>query len=189
MSDDTKNAKAVLQRNPLNDALDAQSIDRRMRNGGSMTTMTLDDVSNWTQRDSVYWNFAGTMRSVRRHIWLLFFVLPVALPFVFVLAQQFPFRILRCTSRLRDALPNVTDPRVINLVYDVLRLVHNSGDFYSRLCMFRGRFHQAMDEVSELIDSLRIVIGSQQELNHLLETGNTNAVPDLPLHFDRAAHG
>ena len=164
-------------------------FDRRMRTGASMTTMTLDDVSNWTQRDGVYWNLAGMVRSIKRRVWLLFFVLPFALPPVFVLAQLFPFRILSCTRRLRDGLPNVTDPRVIDLVYDVLRLVHNSGDFYSRLCMFRGRFHQAMDEMSELIDSLRIVIGSRPELDHLLETGNTNAVPDLPLHFDRAAHG
>jgi hypothetical protein len=163
-------------------------FDSRMRAGASMTTMTLDDVSNWTQRESLYWNVAAIMRIARRRLLLLLIVIPL-LPPVLVLAQVFPFRILSCTRRLSAALPDVTDVRVLELVYDMLRLVHNSGSFYSRFCVFRVQLHQAMDEVSELIDSLRVVISSQAELNNLLETGTRNAAPDLPLQFDRVAHG
>jgi hypothetical protein len=153
-----------------------------------MTTMTFDDVSNWTQRDSVYWNLAGIMRSARRRLVLLLFVTPL-LPAVFLLAQLFPFKMLSCTRRLNDALPDVTDRRELELVYDMLRLVHNSGVFYARFTMFRRQFHQAMDEVSELIDSLRVVIESHQEMNEVMDAGSRSAAPDLPLHFDRAAHG
>lgn len=156
-----------------------------------MTVVTLQEFSAWTEREGVFWHLAGAIRSAKRARTVLgWLMLPAMLPVAFVLAQIYPFQISRCTNKLKEKLPMVQDVAILVLVRDVLTLMCSLSGVYRRLSLFKGKMHETLDEMDELIDSLNLVLGQRNDLDEFMVRSEGRRSPDLPLPFtDHAAVG
>jgi hypothetical protein len=153
-----------------------------------MTAATICDVSALTERESVFWYLSGLIRSAV-HSMAMWILLP---PFLFgaaILAQFFPWRVLKVLRNVNARLPSVQDNEELTLIRDVLILLKKSGNLYRRLCLFRRKFDEACEEISETIDSLNLVIHHEAELTAFAKTSEARRTPDLPLGLERRATG
>lgn len=155
--------------------------------GADMTAATIQDVSAFTERESVFWYFVGAIHSAARSVFTWFF-LPFFLLGAILLAQVYPSRILAALRRVNAVLPNIQDPDELILLRDILRLAYGAGRFYRRLCLFRGSMQLAMEELDDTIDSLNLVLGSEDDLRSFLKTSESRRSPALPFEFENNTH-
>lgn len=150
-----------------------------------MTTVTLQDVSAWTDREGAYLYLVGATKAATRNLlfWVFF---PFLLAMSFLVAQLFPFRALKAVRKINAVLPEIQNDEVLCLIHDLYQLIYKAGSFYSRLCLFRGTMQRALEEVDETLDSLSFVLSNQDELDRFLEVGESRQKPNLPLPLERA---
>jgi hypothetical protein len=145
-----------------------------------MTTATLQDVSGYTERDSLFWYFAATIRAAGRSV-VTWFIVPFGLLGAIILAQIFPWRILKLVKSVNCALPKVKDADDLEFLRDMLKLAYGSACFYRHFCVFRGAIQEAVIELDESIDSIDLVLENKQELQGFLTAAEARKSPELPL--------
>ncbi len=146
----------------------------------AMTAVTLQDVSAYAERESVFWYFTGAMNSAMRSM-VMWLFLPFLLIGAVILAQLYPFRILATLRQLNAALPCIDDDEELELIRDMLSLAYAAGKFYQRLCVFRGRMHAALEECDETLDSLKMVLTRSDELEGFVLESERLRTPDMQL--------
>jgi hypothetical protein len=145
-----------------------------------MTTIALNDVSAWAERDSFFLYFAGALKAAAGHVATWIF-----LPFFVVgalgLAQFYPSRVLEMIRGLNAALPKETDTEHLELVRDMLRVVCGAGQFYQHFCLRPALMREALSEVDETIDSISFVLNNKQELKQFVADSEARRSPQLQL--------
>src|SRR5579863_4219871 len=111
-----------------------------------MTAATFQDVSDWTERDSLFWHYVAIVQSAYRSAKTWIFV-PLFFIGAVLLAQLFPARILRHIKELNAVLPTIKDDGELEFLRDMLTLVYGTGCFYRRLCLRRKAMQEALCEI------------------------------------------
>jgi hypothetical protein len=143
-------------------------------------SVTAQDVSAWSERESLYFLIGTAFRSARQRIATYLF-----LPFLFLavlgLAQCYPWTMRRMLNDVRPALPHVEDVEALTFLRDALRLALSVGRFYAHFCVFTSAMNDVLDETDETIDSISFVLNNRKDLDAFVEECEMCSSPDLPL--------
>lgn len=149
-----------------------------------MPAVTAQDVSAWSERESLYVFVGAACRSAsKRLIGILF--LPFLLVFSFILAQLYPISMRKTLREVTPRLPFVDDREVLMAARDAFKLSLGAGHFYSRACVARSSMRAVLEDIEETIDSLDLVLTSERELDDLVDEARDRASPELPLELQR----
>ncbi|HVY80742.1 MAG TPA: hypothetical protein VG994_07165 [Steroidobacteraceae bacterium] len=154
-----------------------------------MTAATIQDVSALTERESVFWYYVASINATMRNVVMWCFV-PFFLVGALILAQLYPWRILKVLGLLKGVLPSIQNNDDLKLIRDMLRLAYGAGRFYRRLCLFRSSMQLALDELDEMIDSIAFVLCNEEQLQAFARASEAKneaqRSPDL-FRFERIA--
>lgn len=145
-----------------------------------MSAVTAQDVSEWSERESLYVFVGAATKSASKRI-IGFVFLPILIIFAAILAQLYPYSMRKTMRELSPRLPYVDDPEVLGVTRDALKLALSAGRFYAPVCLSRHLMREALDEIDEAINSIEVVLECRGSLEELATEGARRLSPDLPL--------
>lgn len=147
-----------------------------------MSAVTVQDVSSWSEREGLYVFIGAAFNSASQRL-IGFVLLPFLAIFVLILAQLYPISMRKTLREVGPLLPDVQDTAALETLRDALLLALGAGRFYSRVCLLQRKMNDVLDEIEEHIDSLNLVLESPEALQALLDEGERQNAPELPLNI------